>query len=563
MLAAGQLGDEIRSSFGVRSAVELYASGESIFLREFFGHHEFKETVLVSRSDQEALRLSWIADLHPEVKITCIKSDDKGLLGTLEAGLAELGDTRLPCEVIYSDTVSKISVPDDVVVVGKPRGIGDWLFADLTERAAQSGPNLFSGQVVFSPSADRQGPLPSGEENMDGESVSSTSRENVMRLSSSAVVGRFTFSNSELLHNLTQRFLKREPADSVASFFEMISDYSKKIPMSLAWEPEWVDLGHIESLEEYQSRLVRGRHFNSLSVDESGWVLKSSTDGEKMWREYSWFRGVPSNVWSFLPRVGNFSHAKDYITYPDQKSGADAGYLIQYLPAPTLAERYVFGDPELVDWVWYQESLDSWFLQTAKVGAKEEVSGFDSWFSRNCLARWDAVSRILTEQVQGNERVFLKAQVECARWLSASPSSLIHGDLVFSNVIASESKKLFKLIDPRGGFADKSVWGPTYYDWGKLAQSIVLKYDFLISSRFEVAEPTSETRILPEVKIFGAENQSAEAWEKWFWDRCPNPEAAVILGAVLLITAAPLHIDSPDRILGMVSHGLNTLEQRI
>ena len=61
-------------------------------------------------------------------------------------------------------------------------------------------------------------------------------------------------------------------------------------------------------------------------------------------------------------------------------------------------------------------------------------------------------------------------------------SSIVHGDLVFSNIFYNQDK-VIKFIDPRGAIGnDRSIYGDKIYDYAKIYQSLT-GYEHLVSSK--------------------------------------------------------------------------------
>ena len=65
--------------------------------------------------------------------------------------------------------------------------------------------------------------------------------------------------------------------------------------------------------------------------------------------------------------------------------------------------------------------------------------------------------------------------------------SIIHGDMCFSNILFNEVDNTFKLVDPRGSFGLKGVFGDTNYDYAKILHSIDGLYESIIYDDFELS----------------------------------------------------------------------------
>jgi hypothetical protein len=139
---------------------------------------------------------------------------------------------------------------------------------------------------------------------------------------------------------------------------------------------------------------------------------------------------------------------------------------------------------------------------------------------------------------------------EVIRSLEATKAlSIIHGDLVFSNTLVRPQDGVGKLIDPRGGFFEPSLFGDALYEWGKLAQSIFGRYDSILSGDFlhnggEIV-----------FKFDSIRHSSYRKLEDWFLSACPRPEISIRLGGILMLCAIPFHSERRDRQLALSQVG--------
>ena len=75
--------------------------------------------------------------------------------------------------------------------------------------------------------------------------------------------------------------------------------------------------------------------------------------------------------------------------------------------------------------------------------------------------------------------------------LSLSPKTfpVIHGDLCFSNILCgiNNNDVVLKLIDPRGSFGVRCIYGDALYDQAKLRHSFEGGYEYIIYDRFHLS----------------------------------------------------------------------------
>lgn len=77
----------------------------------------------------------------------------------------------------------------------------------------------------------------------------------------------------------------------------------------------------------------------------------------------------------------------------------------------------------------------------------------------------------------------------------------IHGDSTFSNIIIDKYLRSW-LIDPRGYFAKKGIWGDPLYDFSKLFYSVYGNYDKFNRRKFKLFINDSNIEIMIEDNIF-------------------------------------------------------------
>jgi hypothetical protein len=236
---------------------------------------------------------------------------------------------------------------------------------------------------------------------------------------------------------------------------------------------------------------------------------------------------------------------------------------MQFVEGLSISEKLLYGNPELIDWPWILGKLANWFEQSASFRASKEdgreTFEIEAWFSSHFNQRLKLID---ADQLKQNVALaFAEASSylsELTRDLSSKLAidfgALTHGDLVFSNILVDESADLFKLIDPRGGFAERSIYGSPLYDWAKIAQCIYGRYEELASDQFELelsgnlktVSFSRDPNRLENYRILG----------EWFQKACPDPINALRLAGILLLAAVDFHSDNELRMNAMILQGL-------
>lgn len=355
-----------------------------------------------------------------------------------------------------------------------------------------------------------------------------------------AMAGAFWIEEPSRLLNILEAHPKRDFFLALESYFD--GDLSES---HLHEAEKWQDFGHLETYLQARAKHVGGRQFNSFSASEK-WVEKTSRDEKKNSREFFWLASPKNGKEDFFPRV---------------QGGGQGNYKVEFLPFPTVAERFVFHEFHQPTWSFITTKLEAWLEIGVRRSSKHQSKKDDVG---------ENISDLIESRLLEAERLFANAfndpslatekLIGMAAELTNGRRVYSHGDLVFSNILSSSPEDgIFKLIDPRGGIQKHTDFLPEIYDWGKLAQSIFFYYDLM------TWPPTSSKKPNESGWSRLQENLNRDKLsyvESWFRAACPHGEAAILLGALLLITAAPLHSrENLTRARMMISIGIKGLKQ--
>jgi len=127
--------------------------------------------------------------------------------------------------------------------------------------------------------------------------------------------------------------------------------------------------------------------------------------------------------------------------------------------------------------------------------------------------------------------------------------SLLHGDFCFSNILISEDLKRIKILDPRGGFDEPSIYGPKAYDIAKLSQSAYSWYDKIVEGHYHLLRSDNgyELALLGEDWTIDARIAFDPMLETF--DLTEN-DAKILAGLMLAGTPA-LHLDDPEKAISL------------
>ncbi len=116
------------------------------------------------------------------------------------------------------------------------------------------------------------------------------------------------------------------------SFEIALKEYSNIIPFKVKEKNDWLDFGHSNLYYKSKRNLNVTRNFNTTNIVNNH-IKKESPNKEKIKSEYNWFKQLPENLKVYTPAVWGF---KD-----DEET---ASYMIEFIGAPTLQEKFVFGN---------------------------------------------------------------------------------------------------------------------------------------------------------------------------------------------------------------------------
>jgi hypothetical protein len=372
--------------------------------------------------------------------------------------------------------------------------------------------------------------------------------------------GFFRFSSAERLRSALRR---------TKTFVDALNEYSSEVPLTAKKVSAWYDYGHLPLYYQSKRNMLTARAFNTLRSDGLT-ITKLSKQTEKMRAEAHWYEKLPDRVKLYTPKFlgeANIDHM--------------AGYKMEYLFLPTLAELFVLGKlPSQAKRAILSCSLDAlseYHAVTPDDGSPEKSKEFSTNFY-NAIYYEKTQSRLrqFYEDMSWDWRQEFEINGEgigCADdWIdecfsnipetSADMITLWHGDYFFGNMFFDHRSDRVIAIDPRGAVngGKQSLYGDKRYDLAKLAHSVIGKYDWIISDRcqfFESAENSFEIGFSETV----AEKQLGSWFMLQIQDRFAISQKALLsLTILLFLSMLPLHSDSPIRQKMLFANALRLLK---
>jgi hypothetical protein len=305
------------------------------------------------------------------------------------------------------------------------------------------------------------------------------------------------------------------------------------------------------------------RFFNRI-VEEDRFVVKISTDVEKIEREFRYHAFLPPRMRCF------FLGAFDF-----ERSGDRASYKMERLRLPDLATLWLHGALSPKD---FDQLLDAVFtfldLRERKPVAREIARArmqelyvdkvrerIERLRSLPVCADLDSLLRRHTSY--GSLEALLERYLglyerEVQRDVPAE-LAFSHGDLCFSNILYDKRLDLLKLIDPRGADDADDAYLDPLYDVAKLSHSVFGLYDALNNGQFRL-ELGGELRLALTVESPPLPDGAREAFAARLAQRGISLRTVRILEASLFLSMLPLHADNPRKLLALLLNGAAILD---
>lgn len=300
--------------------------------------------------------------------------------------------------------------------------------------------------------------------------------------------------------------------------------------------------------------MVEPRHFNKISYVDEYTIEKSSSDKSKLEAECFWYENNQK-----FPAPIIYDGYTDYGDY--------AAYTMEYIHGDTLSEIFLSETPdtrlshllsnEHIEQILYciYEVLISGDSKKTILNDSAEFkipityyTGFnrvliESLYSEKTYSRLAEAKIDLNKQyiINGKSTPALRKIIEDSPVIVTNDDiTYIHGDLCFSNIIWNGTPFF---IDPRGCLSDGkfSTVGDIKYDIGKLAHSIIGRYDQIKSDKGFDLTKEGDYKYRYEIET----SSSQQYFETVFKEMFKNYDYYNVM-IHLFLSMIPLHSDRPD-----------------
>ncbi len=453
--------------------------------------------------------------------------ESSGIIHSLRAGLARRPSNGL-VRIILGDTLIPESYDDerDFVYVQKVPNSSRWCVVEVNDK----------NQIVeyFD------------KKDLDGGAFQ-------------ALVGYYHLHD----HQLLQICIEQALAAGERELSAVLRRYSQQRSIHVRTVDTWFDFGNIDNLVEARTKLLRPRHFNTLQVNTLlHTIVKLSDHSKKLTDELNWYLQLPVDLKVVAPRI--LKHSDD----PEKM-----WFMQEYYAYPTVAELYLYSDLSRGTWNSLLRRILLLHKEFLKYEQKGEADDLRSMYATKTWERleqfkkqhpdWQLVARDVIN-VNGKtynnintlvDRIIAKVE----QLAKDSTFTVIHGDYCFSNILLDLGSQVIRVIDPRGSFGKKGIYGDPRYDIAKLRHSVVGMYDYITSDMYDLVE--SENGYFYNIYFNEKLEACKDSFDEMVADLGYDIEEIKFIEGLLFLSMTPLHKDYPERQKMMYIRGLQLLNE--
>lgn len=241
------------------------------------------------------------------------------------------------------------------------------------------------------------------------------------------------------------RSMYDDGADGMASFLQGLTR-SSDFEIMTTMIPGWVDTGDLQALANARREAFRTRDTNHIKMTDCGTVIKHGVSREQV-RE---LQRSP-----LYPHV--YHHSSDWVE-------------MDYVSAPSLAELYLYGSPNVAAWKYMLETVidrcSNYLWVIAPPESDHALERSRQMYQMKLRDR--AYGYVPSDDV---ELLVERLEPIVTSSVKEARQCRIHGDLNFCNILYDVGSDVIRLIDPRGSWGDETGYGDILYEAAKLRYS--------------------------------------------------------------------------------------------
>jgi len=373
----------------------------------------------------------------------------------------------------------------------------------------------------------------------------------------SALAGYYHFADGGTLRRLVDGAI----ASGDRELSAVLRRYGDVHPITAREATHWYDFGHIDGLVEARRQLIHSRTFNSLEVNPILNTITKVSRDDKLRDEWNWYQRIPDELKVLAPRVVECRELDGQIRMVQE-----------YYGYPSLADLYVFGDIAPETWMSILRQVlrihEEFRRYTGELEPEEVAAMYvDKTWKRLAELREQApdwVWMLERDELSVNGRTLLglsaieeRAREHAETLAQGAEICIVHGDFCFSNILYDIPNQIVRLVDPRGSFGRKGIYGDARYDMAKLRHSVGGLYDFIVFDMFRLTEDDGAFT----AEVFAAESAGvvADYLDRMVVAAGYDLDEIVFVEGLLFLSMLPLHAGDEDRRKMMYLTGLSRL----
>lgn len=518
----------------------ILTAGKIDYTRLPFGMHQSNATIPVNGKPV----ISWILDdliqkNHTDVRIVVREENSRlkqllqkhyskrmqldivslnnpsSIIDSLHAGLSPLINTNEPVQVILGDTLiyDSFESMQDKVFVAEVKTSENWCVVNTNDK---------------------------------GELLELIDKKELPGDCFTALCGYYQFSNVRTLLDCVQHCKDRGSKE----LSEVLLQYNNIHPLSLKKVENWFDFGHLESFIQSKKSLLRPRHFNQLTIDPLiNTITKVSEKSDKLADELNWYLLLPEKLKTLTPRI---------IT--QEQEGNKVTITQEFYGYPSLSELFVYGDLGTSVWesiIDYLFQIHGLFRHYEKPAQKAFLTDIYENKTQERIQQmlnqdefWEEIWDKDVISINGNKYSNIATCLnnlssEIEQLTNSNTFHIIHGDYCLSNILYDLNNQIVRLIDPRGSFGEKGIYGDARYDIAKLRHSLVGLYDYVVGDLFQI----NKTENGFDYELFEDDKNKQLAL---YTDKCIEANGydlreIKLIEGLLFLSMIPYHADYEER----------------
>jgi dTDP-glucose pyrophosphorylase len=517
----------------------ILTAGKIDYTRLPFGMHQSNATIPVNGKPV----ISWILDDLIQKNYTEI------------AIVVRNENTRLK-QLLQKHYSKRIKL--DIISLNNPTSILDSLQAGLTNNTVNDTIQVILGDTLIYDSFEHMqdslfvAEVKSSENwcvvktNNEGSLIELIDKKELPGEIHTALCGYYQFSNAKTLLNCVQNCMKQGSKELSA----VLMQYHAKHPLSLKKVDTWFDFGHLESFVQSKKSLLRPRHFNQLTIDPLiNTITKVSEKSDKLADELNWYLELPEKLKTLTPRIITQEQQNNKVTITQEFYGY-----------PSLSELFVYGDlstsvwESIIDYLFQIHGLFKQYeipasrvnlIDMYEIKTQERINQMleqDNFWKEIWNKEYITINGIVHLNIQP---CLQKLNSDIQQLTKISTFNIIHGDYCLSNILYDLNNQIVRMIDPRGRFGEKGIYGDARYDIAKLRHSLVGLYDYIVGDLFQIN--TTENGFEYELFEDDKNKQLALYTDKCIKVNGYNLHEIKLIEGLLFLSMIPYHADYRER----------------